>query len=353
MELKEFDYQLPDELIATEPAESRAKAKMLYFSKEKGEIRDLHFFDLPKILKKGDVLVFNDSKVIPARLNAVSNGKKFEILLVKRIKEEIWECWVRPGKKAKSGNKFTIGEDLEATILGRKDDIFILDFNKAGLEFVKTVEKIGKVPLPPYILKRRISKGGSEYKKNDQKDYQTIYAKTAGSVAAPTAGLHFDETIFERLCQNGIQTEWVTLHVSLGTFQPVNCQNIEKFNIHSETMKISSETAGRLNQAKAEGRRIIAVGTTTVRVLESAASSQDKREKAAVKPYKGETKIFIYPGYKFLFVDGLITNFHLPKSSLLLLVSAFAGKENIDLLYNHAIRKKYQFYSYGDGMLLI
>jgi S-adenosylmethionine:tRNA ribosyltransferase-isomerase len=368
MELKEFDYLLPEELIATVPSKERSSARLLSLDKKSGAIKDRHFYDLPKMLKEGDVLVFNDSKVIPARLEGESCGRKFEVLLVKKIGEEIWECWLRPGRRAKIGNEFIFGEGLKATLVRREENIFIMDFNKTGLNFVKSVERIGQVPLPPYILKQRQKEHQFSYKKSDQKNYQTIYAKAPGSVAAPTAGLHFDRQILERLAKNGVQTEKVTLHVSLGTFQPIKTEKIEDFDIHSEYLEVTKKTAQNLNKAKAEGRRIIAVGTTSVRVLESAAVCHCEKpevtkqsgslhfardDKYTVQPITGETKIYIYPGYQFKFVDGIITNFHLPKSSLLLLVSAFAGKNEIKKAYEHAIKEKYKFYSYGDGMIIL
>jgi S-adenosylmethionine:tRNA ribosyltransferase-isomerase len=351
MELKEFEYTLPTELIATEPTEKRDQARLLVLDKDTSKLTDDFFYNLPTYLTNNDVLVFNDSKVIPARLTGTSNNKTFEVLLVKNREDanetqdtdETWECWVRPGRKAKAGDTFTFSKTLTAVLKERDNDIFIFDFNLKGQDFFKEIERIGQMPIPPYILKARDTK----QEKSDLKNYQTIYAKTPGSVAAPTAGLHFDQELLSQLNKNGIQTEMVTLHVSLGTFQPINTEIIEDFKIHREYFEVSKETAERLTRAKKEGKRIIAVGTTSVRVLESAA------EDNTIKPTRAETEIYIYPGYKFQFVDGMITNFHLPKSSLLLLVSAFAGRENILKSYNHAIENKYRFYSYGDGMLII
>jgi S-adenosylmethionine:tRNA ribosyltransferase-isomerase len=257
-----------------------------------------------------------------------------------------WECWVRPGRKAKVGDHFEFSQKLFGQLTERNNDIFVFEFNLKNSDFYNEIEKIGQMPIPPYILKARDRKDQPEYEKSDLKNYQTIFAKKAGSVAAPTAGLHFDDDLLSQLNKNGIQTERVTLHVSLGTFQPVTTEKIEDFKIHSEYFEINKKTTENLNLAKKAGKRIIAVGTTSVRVLESAA--KDK----VLQPSGGETSIYIYPGYKFRFVDGMITNFHLPKSSLLLLVSAFAGKENILNAYNHAIKEQYRFYSYGDGMLI-
>lgn len=344
--------------------------------RESGKLTDKHFFDLPNLLQSGDVLVFNDSKVIPARLSAViasearqSKLRHFEVLLIKNVEGSIWECWVKPGKKAKVGDMFTFSGKLSAEMLRREEDIFFLKFNLEGSRFYSELTKIGEMPVPPYIIKARSLKNNKKQitnnKKLDKDGYQTIYARAEGSVAAPTAGLHFDEDLLEALNKKSVQLEYVTLHVGLGTFQPVATENVEDFQIHSEYYEISTETAKRLSTAKAEGRRIIAVGTTSVRVLESAAvvsGGSDLEQPGAgrrkvgpfeITPSSGDTSIYIYPGYKFKFVDGIITNFHLPKSSLLLLVSAFAGKENILNVYNYAVEKGYRFYSYGDGMVII
>ena len=410
MKISEFNYNLPNELIATHPAEPRDSAKLLALDRESGEIADKQFTRLPEILKAGDVLVFNDSKVIPARLHAViasaarqSNSRKFEVLLVKNIEGSTWECWIKPGRKAKLGDIFTFSEKLTAQLLRREEDIFVLKFNLVSSDFFAELGKIGEMPVPPYIVKAREIKTRNSklvtLSSGDDSDYQTVYARTEGSVAAPTAGLHFTDDLLMRLREKGIQLEYVTLHVGLGTFQPVSTDVVEEFQIHSEYYEISQETANRLNDAKHQGRRIIAVGTTSVRVLESASipslsslvanpgislgpskgytrvrssslgdevsltspfdrthglrESNDKDDKYHLQPFTGETKIFIYPGYKFKFVDGIITNFHLPKSSLLLLVSAFAGKENILSAYNHAVENGYRFYSYGDAMVII
>ncbi len=362
MILSEFDYKLPEKLIAIEPALERDKARLLVMEKKSGRLVDDYFYNLDKHLKAGDVLVFNDSKVIPARLRGSSNGREYEVLLVKKLDESRWECWVRPGKKAKVGTEFEFGDKLIGILAERHDDVFIFDFNLRNDEFYQEINKIGQMPLPPYILKARKSRHHSEYEEKDSENYQTIFAKKTGSVAAPTAGLHFSEEILARLNKNGIQIEKVTLHVGLGTFQPVTTERVKDFQIHREHFELSKETADRLNRAKREGRRIIAVGTTSVRVLETVVkrtanlpSLQATKRVGSQEliASAGETNIYIYPGYDFKFVDGMITNFHLPKSSLLLLVSAFAGKGNIQKAYEHAIREKYRFYSYGDGMLIL
>lgn len=343
MKLSEFDFDLPQELIAREPMHPRDAAKLLVLNA--GNLSDRRFCDLPEILQSGDVLVFNDSKVIPARLFGESCGRKFEVLLVKNIQDSVWECWVKPGRRARVGEKFTFGGNLSAVLKGREAEIFFFEFNLAGTEFYSELSKVGEMPIPPYILKAR---GDLHEEREDHEEYQTIYAKRLGSAAAPTAGLHFTEELIANLRAKGIQTEFVTLHVGLGTFQPVTTEVVEEFNIHSEYYEINSETTEKLNKAKSEGRRIIAVGTTSVRVLESAA---DESGKLTAK--SGETSIYIYPGYRYKIVDGIVTNFHLPKSSLLLLVSAFAGKEEILKAYDYAIENKYRFYSYGDGMLIL
>lgn len=351
MNLSEFDYKLPKELIATEPSEKRNQARLLVMDKVFGRLTDDYFYNLSKHLKEGDVLVFNDSRVLPARLCGEMNGRKFEILLVKKLQTEAWECWVKPGRKAVIGEIYKISEKLNGQLIERKNDIFIFDFNLKNNDFFREVERVGKMPIPPYILKAREKSGEPKYEKTDMENYQTVFAKNTGSVAAPTAGLHFDDQILAQLNKNGIQIEKVTLHVSLGTFQPITSKKIEDFEIHSEYFEINSETAERLNQAKDNNRRIIAVGTTSVRVLESCVEPKANGQKLIAK--SGETNIYIYPGYKFKFIDGMITNFHLPKSSLLLLVSAFAGHKNILEAYEHAIKEKYHFYSYGDGMLIL
>lgn len=357
MKLSEFDYQLPTELIATHPVEPRDSAKLLVLDKNSGAIKDAVFSDLTTYLKKGDILVFNNSKVIPARLHARATGRDFEILLVKNVDERVWECWVRPGRKAKLGQNFVLTENLNATLLRRENEIFFFEFNLRGKEFFDEIQKIGEMPIPPYILKARHD---SKTETIDTSDYQTIYAKNPGSVAAPTAGLHFTPELMLKLREKGVEIYYVTLHVGLGTFQPVNTENVEDYDIHSEYFEIDAATAEAITKAKAKGNRVIAVGTTSARVLESAAVSIKSCGflsgcglKYGLMPKSGETNIYIYPGYDFKIIDGMITNFHLPKSSLLLLVSALSTKENILNAYQYAVEKHYRFYSYGDGMLII
>jgi S-adenosylmethionine:tRNA ribosyltransferase-isomerase len=356
VKLSDFNYNLPNELIATHPAEPRDAARLLVLNKKSEKMLDSSFLNLSEILTENDVLVFNDSKVIPARLKGESNGRSFEVLLVKNVSDSLWECWVRPGKKAKVGELFKFSENLFATLIKREEEIFFFEFNLGGSSFFREVEKIGQMPIPPYILKARVE---STDEVVDQEDYQTIFANQPGSVAAPTAGLHFTDELLFKLREKGVQIEKVTLHVGLGTFQPVNTDEVEDFQIHSEYFEIYPETAQRLTEAKAKGKRDIAVGTTTIRVLESAAVDIKSCGfisgcglNFGLMPKSGETKIYIYPGYQFKFVDAIITNFHLPKSSLMLLVSAFSDKEKILKAYEHAVKEKYRFYSYGDGMFI-
>ncbi len=346
MNTSEFDFYLPEGHIATTPLTPRDNAKMLVLDRKEQAVIDSYFFDLLEFVREGDVLVMNDSKVIPARLHGKFNGRIFEVLLVKNLNDSQWECWVRPGKKAKIGGEFVFGDNLTAKLVERKEEIFIFEFSLVGEKLYEELGKIGEMPVPPYILRERRERG-VRVKNCDKEDYQTVYAEKTGSVAAPTAGLHFSDELISRLKEKKVNIEKVTLHVGLGTFQPINTEQIEDFNIHSEYYEVSEDVAKRLNKAKKEGRRIIAVGTTSVRVLESAAVN------GILKKLTGETRIYIYPGYQFQFVDGIITNFHLPKSSLLLLVSAFAGKDFIFRSYDYAIKNNYRFYSYGDGMLIL
>jgi S-adenosylmethionine:tRNA ribosyltransferase-isomerase len=358
MKLSEFDYNLPNELIATHPVEPRDAAKLLYLNRQNSELRNYIFKDLVDLLREGDVLVLNNTKVIPARIFGETNKRTHEVLLVKQAQESaVWECWIRGGGKLEIGEEIVFGSNLVGHLVKRDDDIFYIKFNLESNKFYKALKEIGEMPIPPYILKARQEKHDEVI---DSEDYQTVFAKKEGSVAAPTASLHFTDDLLLRLTQKGVQIEYVTLHVGLGTFEPVKTDDIEEFQIHSEYFEIDINTAKRLNEAKMAGKRIIAVGTTSVRVLESAAVkdegcglSNPTGLKYQLLPSSGDTNIYIYPGYKYRFVDGIITNFHLPKSSLLLLVSAFLNKESIIDAYNYAIDNKYRFYSYGDAMLII
>lgn len=335
--LSSYDFDLPSELIAQKPASPRDAARLMIINKTTGEMAHRRFFDLPEILEKGDVLVFNDSKVIPARLlGQKETGGKMEVFLLKKIKtgretSNAWQCLIKG--KIKPGQKIYLTKNIFAIPINKIDDkVWLVEFNASD----KNIFSLGETPLPPYIKnKSRLS------------DYQTVYAKELGSVAAPTAGLHFTKALISKLKKKGVQIEYVTLHVGLGTFLPVETDDILKHKMHSELAEINPATAKKLNQAKKSGLRIIAVGTTAARTLESCAEKNGR-----IKAQKIDTEIFIYPGYGFKFVDGMITNFHLPKSTLLMLVSALAGKPLIDRAYKEAIRSKYRFYSFGDGMLI-
>ncbi|MDD5341668.1 MAG: tRNA preQ1(34) S-adenosylmethionine ribosyltransferase-isomerase QueA [Patescibacteria group bacterium] len=363
--LENYNFNLPEELIAQKPASPPDTCRFMVLDRKNQKITDDKFLNLTKYLKPGDVLVFNNSKVIPARLIAKKEtGGKVEILLLKQINQNSWQCLVGNLKITKQiGTKLKFSQKLNGQIIKREKDIAIVKFNLSGTKLMGQILKIGQMPTPPYI--KRIAK---------QSEYQTFFAKKLGSVAAPTAGLHFTPRIFKKLSAKGgsasggkslgVQIEFITLHVGLGTFQPVKTQDITKYQIHEEYFELDKKTAQRLNEAKKEGRKIISVGTTSTRVLESCAVSvalrlskgdvmvREPHHDTLLKAQNGFTKIYIYPGYKFKFIDALITNFHVPKSSLLLLVSALAGKKFIDKAYQRAIQKKYRFFSFGDVMFI-
>jgi len=344
MELKKFDYNLPKNLIAQKPISPRDHSRLLLLAKNSGKIQHKHFYNIVDYLKSGDVLVLNNTKVMAARLigKRVETHGKVEVFLLNKIESNIWQCLVG-GHKRKENLKVEFTKGLKAEIIKNNlDGTWQVKFNKSGADFMKLVNKIGRVPLPPYIKRE-------QKLKSDQKNYQTIYAddKKIGSVAAPTAGFHFTKKLISQLKKKGVQFEYVTLQVGLGTFAPVKVDDITKHKMHAEWVEVNKKTIQNIIKAKKEGRRIIAVGTTSVRTLESAF------RKTPVKNFSFWTDIFIYPGYKFKIIDGLITNFHLPKSTLLMLVSAFAGREKIFKAYEQAIKKKYRFFSYGDAMLII
>ena len=349
MNLSDFDFQLPEELIATRPINPRSAARLLV---AKGDSFDDSFVsDLPGFLKSGDRLVFNDTKVLPARLNGfrsrlidVNNvaTAEIEVTLLASKKESIWSALIKPLRKIRVGEKITFDKSFEAILIDKVDGQGILHFNKENIEFLDRLEELGAMPLPPYIASKR------QADKRDNLDYQTIFAQKIGSVAAPTASLHFDLGLLERLKKKGVETSFVTLHVGAGTFLPVKSEDIRQHKMHAEFGEINQKTVEEIRQTKKNGGRIIPVGTTALRLLETAAQSND-----ILSEWRGETDIFIYPGYKFIVADGLMTNFHLPKSTLMMLVSAFMGKETIESIYNHAITKKYRFFSYGDSSLLI
>lgn len=340
MKTSDFDYELPEELIAQHPAAQRDHSRLLVMDKYTGAVEHRVFRDIVNYLHAGDVLVLNNTKVIPARIFGVKEGgtAKIEVLLLKRDDDlpNTWEVLVHPGKRAKVGTVIDFGEGrlkgevIANTSAGRK-----VTFHFDGI-FEEILEELGTMPLPPYIHEQL----------EDQNRYQTVYAKVDGSAAAPTAGLHFTTELLETLHQNGIEIEEVLLHVGLGTFKPVSEEDIEDHEMHSEYYEISQETADRINKAKAEGRRIISVGTTSTRALESAA--KDGRLQAG----SGWTNIFIYPGYKWQIIDGLITNFHLPKSTLMMLVSALSTREHILATYREAVAQRYRFFSFGDAMFI-
>lgn len=333
-----FDYDLPGKLIANSPANPRDSARLMVMAKNGGDPKDFHFFDLPNLLKEGDILVFNKSKVIPARLLFDLKGREIEVFLVKKVGGGIWKCLVRPGKLFREGAEVDFGE-IKVRVVGvDSDGLREINFGLEERDFSDFLRRRGRLPVPPYI------KGGN-YR---SEDYNTVFAEKEGSVAAPTAGLHFTKELLARLFGKGIALEYITLQVGLGTFLPMKSDHTEQHKMHSENYQIDFPTAQRLNAYKAEGRRIIAVGTTSVRVLEDNFGRFGK-----IIAGEFQTNIFIKPGYQWKIVDGLITNFHLPKSTLLMLVGAFAGRERILKCYETAIRKGYKFYSFGDGMLLI
>lgn len=331
----DFDFNLPSELIANSPVSPRDSAKMLVFQNEK--ISDKNVFDLAEFLNEGDVLVLNDTKVIKAKLSGKRGEAKVEINLHKQVKDQIWQAFAKPAKRLRIGDLFIISDDFHAKVLAKDEDgIVDLEFNIGGDEFFRTLEKYGQTPLPPYI-KNSSSK---------EDDYQTIYASNAGAVAAPTAGLHFTENLFTKLEKKGIKKVFTTLNVGAGTFLPVKSELIKDHKMHSEYFSISKEACNVINEAKRNRKKIVAVGTTSMRVLESATNQE-----GILESQNRETNIFIYPPYKFKIVDVLMTNFHLPKSTLFMLISAFVGIENAHKIYEHAVLNKYRFYSFGDSCL--
>lgn len=338
MKLSDFYYDLPKELIAQHPAEQRDHARLMLYDRQSGAVEHKHFYDLIDELHQGDVLVFNDSRVIPARLYGKKSptGGKVEVLLLTPVGEDTWEVLVKPGKRALPGAVIEFPEGLTCQILDRTDfGGRIVKFEYDGV-FDDIIDKIGEMPLPPYIHE----------KLEDPDEYQTVYARERGSAAAPTAGLHFTDELLERIKAKGVELVFVTLHVGLGTFRPVEEENIEDHEMHSEFYSITEEAAQTINRAKAEGRRIVAVGTTSIRTLESAGMT------GMLQAGSGWTNIFIYPGYTFHIVDALVTNFHLPESTLLMLISAMSTREKILKAYEIAVQEKYRFFSFGDAMFI-
>ena len=334
----DFYYDLPEQLIAQTPAEPRDCSRLLVYNRQSGTIEHKIFRDILDYLKEGDVLVVNNTRVLPARLYAhTANGGAVEVLLLKRLEKDRWEVLVKPGKKCKIGTDLEICDGLSLTVEGITDSgERIVEFHYDGV-FEEILDKVGNMPLPPYIKK----------KLEDKNRYQTVYAKTDGSAAAPTAGLHFTPELLSAVKDKGVKIAEVLLHVGLGTFRPVKEDIITDHKMHSEYYEVSEEAANIINAAKREGRRIIAVGTTSVRTLESAAD-----ENGFLKPCHGNTEIFIYPPYKFKCVDALITNFHLPESTLIMLVAAMTGREEILSVYKTAVDEKYRFFSFGDAMFI-
>ena len=341
MKISDFDFDLPEELIAQHPVEKRDTSRLLVLDRATGKIEDKHFYDIIDYLNPGDILVRNNSKVLPARLFGLkeATGGHVEVLLLTELEKDTWECLVGNAKIVKLDTEITFGDgSLKAVCVAVKDEgIRIFKMLYQGV-FLEVIEQLGTMPLPPYIKERL----------EDQSRYQTVYAKEPGSAAAPTAGLHFTPEINEKLKAKGIEILDVTLHVGLGTFRPVKVDNVDDHKMHSEFYIMTPEVADRLNEAKANGQRIISVGTTSTRVLESNIAKYGK-----FTPSNEATDIFIFPGYQFKAVDSLITNFHLPKSTLLMLISALASKELIFKAYNHAIEQKYRFFSFGDSMFII
>ncbi|MEM9096307.1 MAG: tRNA preQ1(34) S-adenosylmethionine ribosyltransferase-isomerase QueA [Pseudomonadota bacterium] len=344
MRLEEFDYELPEDLIALRPIEPRCLAKLLVATPQ--TLSDQTIGDLPSVLRPDDLLVFNNTKVIPAQLvgkrSREGSTVKVDATLIERVEPDCWRCLARPGKRLSVGDQISFGSLVADVATKDQEGVVTLRFNLAGPALDAEINSVGAMPLPPYIARRRAADA------QDRRDYQTVFAEKEGAVAAPTAALHFDEALVSALDDRGIERATVTLHVGAGTFLPVKVDEISEHKMHSEVGQITAETAARLNRAREQGRRIIAVGTTALRVLETAAGD-DRR----FSDWAGATDIFITPGYEFRGIDGLMTNFHLPKSTLLMLVSALMGVERMREVYGHAISKRYRFFSYGDSSLLL
>lgn len=342
MKTKDFYYDLPKELIAQTPIEPRDHSRLLVLDRQSGEIRHKHFYDIIDELEPGDCLILNDSRVLPARIYGIKEptGACVEFLLLKQVENDTWECLAGPGKKAKPGTRFSFGNGImNCEVLSvTEDGNRVVKFSYGEDGFFASLEKVGKMPLPPYITKEL----------EDQERYQTVYSRELGSAAAPTAGLHFTNELLDKIKAKGVNIGFVTLHVGLGTFRPVKADEITDHKMHSEHFEIPPATARLIAKTKENGKRVIAVGTTSCRSLEAAASVNNGK----IEPYVGSTEIFIYPGYKFKVLDGLITNFHLPESTLIMLVSAFAGYENTMNTYKIAVEEKYRFFSFGDAMFI-
>lgn len=348
MHINDFDYELPKELIAQTPAEKRDSSRLLVVHRNSGETEHKHFYDIIDYLEPSDCLVLNNSKVLPARLFGVKEGTgaKIEFLLIKRIEGDTWETMVKPGKRLKVGDSvsFSDGRLFRAVIKDYGEDgTRIVEFQYEGI-FLERLEELGQMPLPPYIER--------ENNKEDRDRYQTVYCKNEGSVAAPTAGLHFTRELLEKAHEKGVKIAYVTLHVGIGTFRPVKVEKIEEHHMHFEEYFIDEENAALINETIKTGGRIISVGTTSTRTVESAAFFDEEAGKWLVQPGSGSTGIFIYPGYEFKIIKSLITNFHLPKSTLLMLISALYNREDILRIYGIAVKEEYRFFSYGDAMFI-
>lgn len=348
MHINEFDYELPEELIAQRPSEKRENSKMMVLNRDKHQIEHKNFFNIVDYLDENCVLILNNTKVMPARLYGYKDtGAKIEVFLLKKYDEENrWEVLIRPSKRVRPGTVIKVSEELSVEVITPlpDDGKWVVKMIYEG-DLLQILHKVGNIPLPPYIERKMASE---ELRQLDFERYQTVYAKDEGSVAAPTAGLHFTEDILNQLKAKGVEIGYVTLNVGIGTFRPVKCENILEHKMDSETFEISEETADLINKAKNEGKKIVAVGTTTVRTLETA-----YKKFGEIKACKSASELFIYPPYQFMVVDKLITNFHLPKSTLLMLVSALASREFIFEGYAEAIKEKYRFYSYGDCMFIL
>lgn len=340
MNVKDYDYDLPEELIAQDPLEDRSSSRLMVLDRQTGDVEHRHFTDILEYLHPGDCLVINNTKVIPARLFGVKEDTqaKIEVLLLKRKENDIWETLVKPGKKAKPGTKLVFGDGL---LTAEVVDVVeegnrLIQFHYDGI-FEEILDQLGQMPLPPYIT----------HQLKDKNRYQTVYAKYDGSAAAPTAGLHFTKELLQKVKDMGVDIAEVTLHVGLGTFRPVKVENVLDHHMHSEFYMVSQEAADKINRAKENGHRVIAVGTTSTRTLEAAADENGRLHETS-----GWTEIFIYPGYQFKVIDALITNFHLPQSTLVMLVSALAGREHVLHAYEIAVKERYRFFSFGDAMLI-
>ena len=347
MLVSEFDYNLPENLIAQIPADKRENSKMMVLERNTNLIQHKHFFDIVDLIDENSILVLNNTKVMPARLYGTKEetGAKIEVFLLKQLEGKKWETLIKPSKRIKEGTIIKISDELSAKAIEKteEDGGWIVELIYEG-NILEVLHRNGNIPLPPYIERKLANE---DIKKLDFERYQTVYAKDEGSVAAPTAGLHFTKEILQKLQDKGVEVAYVTLNVGLGTFRPVKCENILEHKMHSESFEISDDTARRINEAKSKGKKLIAVGTTTVRTLETA-----YQKYGCLKACNDDSELFIYPPYEFKVIDELITNFHLPKSTLLMLVSALAGKEFIFKAYKEAIENNYRFFSYGDCMFI-